>query len=304
MRQTFQNSHSPRIVVITPTKNEEKLLSRTLTALQKQILPPCAIIIVDGGSVDHTVEVVERFARDDPRIILIRNSEPPQTRHHKNIPRAFNEGLRAAPSQWDYLAKVDADTVLEPAYFEKLVAAFQEDPKLGIAGGQTDNAPSRTVRGGNRVFRRRCWEAISESGLMPIIDSEDTYMDLKAEYSNWHVRLLPDAHSIDLRTRGQLTELEILKRYWQLGVVSYMLGYHPLFFVGRMIKMAMFEHPRGIAAMPLAFGWVWAFFSALRIDEELRAYQRTQQAARLSKIIKALTSSPLLTLRKVRHAQI
>jgi glycosyltransferase involved in cell wall biosynthesis len=293
-----------RLVVIMLAKNEEAFLARTLAALQNQTLPPERVIVVDGHSSDRTVEIAESFAKADHRIILTRSVEPPQTRHHKNIPRAFNEGLRAAPHQWDYLAKIDADTVLEPTYFEKIVVAFERDPVLGIAGGQTDNALSRTVRGGNRVFRRGCWDTISDNGLMPVIDSEDTFMDLKAGCAGWRVQLLSNVHSLDLRPPSQGPNLRILKRCWQLGSVSYMLGYHPLLFVGRTIKMAMFNDPRIVTVLPMVSGWVWAFIAGRRIDEKLRKYQRIQQAARLHKVISALAFSPMASIRELRRAEI
>jgi rSAM/selenodomain-associated transferase 2 len=54
----------PTLVVVIPVLNEESILPDTLRSLQKQTRPADRLVVVDGGSRDHTVEVAREFGAE------------------------------------------------------------------------------------------------------------------------------------------------------------------------------------------------------------------------------------------------
>lgn len=293
-----------RILTVMVARNEEQHLLQSLRSLFEQALPPFHVIVVDDRSVDGTATVAEEYARTNPAVRLVGRTGISKAEHEAEIPKAFNEGLKASTDPWDFLAKIDADIVLESSYFQTIIEAFASDPHLGIAGGQTINEPSIEVRGGNRVIRRECWEEISSGGLMPVTDAEDSYLDLKARYRGWRVQLIPEARSLHLRPTRNWPTAKILKQRWRIGVTSYRFGYHPLLFAGRMFRVAFFERPKLVTFIPMSLGWVYAFLTRNKIDKELRQYQRSLQGFRVRNALHELARSPLKAINRIRRANL
>jgi cellulose synthase/poly-beta-1,6-N-acetylglucosamine synthase-like glycosyltransferase len=110
--------------------NEAANIGRLLSALQKQKLQAVKIdeiIVVSSACQDGTDEIVEDFARQDPRIRLITEAE----RRGKSA--AINRFIQAAQSE--YLIIESGDTIPAADTVEKLIAAFQ-DEKIGMSGGR------------------------------------------------------------------------------------------------------------------------------------------------------------------------
>mgnify|MGYP001028239230 CR=1 FL=1 len=187
------------------------------------------------------------------------------------------------------MAKIDADMVLEKRYFEKILDAFCEDERLGITGGVLINeSTSGGVRGGNRVFRKECWSDISDNGYMPIITPEDTYLSVKAQYKGWKVKVVRDAKTIHLRPLKTTSLLNKLKRRIDAGYASYSIGYHPLLFLGRLAKLTIFDYPPLVTAMPMVWGWIFAWIKKETIDPELKTYLRRLQRNRVAEVCSGL----------------
>ena len=49
--------HRPRLLIISPVRDEEAFLSSTIKSVVSQTIRPCTWIIVDDGSTDNTVLV-------------------------------------------------------------------------------------------------------------------------------------------------------------------------------------------------------------------------------------------------------
>ena len=59
------------ISVIVPIYNSEKYLEQCLTSLVKQTYSDLEIILVNDGSTDSSMNICEKFKKEDDRIILI-----------------------------------------------------------------------------------------------------------------------------------------------------------------------------------------------------------------------------------------
>ncbi len=107
-----------KISVVIPVYNRAKIIKRCLDSVLKQTYPPFEIIVVDDCSTDDTVQVIEAYARRDPRIRPLRFSR------RKGAQAARNTGIRAAQGEW--IAFLDSDDVWLP---EKLELQVREISK-------------------------------------------------------------------------------------------------------------------------------------------------------------------------------
>jgi succinoglycan biosynthesis protein ExoA len=118
------------VTVVVPARDEERSIGATLDALRRQRHADLQILVVDGGSADGTVAVVERHMAEDPRIELLDN--PRQT-----IPAALNIALAAARGRW--LVRMDAHSTVDETYVGTAVARLREG-RWGGVGGRKDGS--------------------------------------------------------------------------------------------------------------------------------------------------------------------
>jgi glycosyltransferase involved in cell wall biosynthesis len=124
---------SPAVSVVIPVRNEARAIVSCLDAVLGQDYPASRleVLVVDGGSQDDTVAVVERYAARDPRVRLLTN--PSGT-----IPAGLNVGIRAA--QGDIVARVDARTRLATEYIGTAVELLERKGATTV-GGPVQYAP-------------------------------------------------------------------------------------------------------------------------------------------------------------------
>jgi 4,4'-diaponeurosporenoate glycosyltransferase len=118
-----RNLHLPgsRISVIIPARNEGKNLARLLESITLQDSDLAEIIVVDDQSQDTTAQTAEKFGHQ-----VISSSIPPEGWLGK--PWACWQGAKAASN--DILLFLDADVILEPCAFSKLLSMFLEKEGL------------------------------------------------------------------------------------------------------------------------------------------------------------------------------
>ena len=130
MSLLYDQQHKPQITAIIPTYNEERNVAGVLEALRlSEILDE--IIIVDDGSVDKTVEIVNKFAATDQRARLI------QHERNQGKGQAILTGWAATTAP--FLLLLDADLhKLAPSHVLALmtpVLNHQADMTLGLFWG-------------------------------------------------------------------------------------------------------------------------------------------------------------------------
>jgi glycosyltransferase involved in cell wall biosynthesis len=94
-----------RVAVVIPAYNAEDTIGETIESVQAQSWTALDIVVVDDGSTDNTTDIVERRARQDERIRLVRQK-------NGGVAAARNAGARSSDAP--YLAFLDADDIWAP----------------------------------------------------------------------------------------------------------------------------------------------------------------------------------------------
>jgi len=115
----------PAFSVLLPVHNAGPWLDTSLASLWRQSCSDFEVIAIDDGSTDDSGERLERAARHEPRLRVLRLP-------HRGLPTALNAGLAAARARW--IARHDADDLSHRLRFELQRAAFDADPSLTVLG--------------------------------------------------------------------------------------------------------------------------------------------------------------------------
>jgi len=113
------------VSVIVPARDEERTIEQTVRALFAQTYRELEIVVVNDRSTDATGAILERLAGEDPRLIVVNNSEPPEGWLGK--PWALQQGSLHATGE--LLLFIDADVYYAP---EAIAAAVAEIEERGV----------------------------------------------------------------------------------------------------------------------------------------------------------------------------
>jgi glycosyltransferase involved in cell wall biosynthesis len=278
----------PCYVVVTPVRDEEAYLPFTIESMVKQSIRPAEWIIVDDGSKDRTGEIIDEAARKYSWIRRCNRTDRGFRKPGAGIIEAFYAGFDALSCRdWEYMAKLDGDLSFAPTYFEEILSRFERDQKLGIAGGtlfhitdgqrELETCPTFHVRGGAKIFRRACWDAIQ--GLWVGYGS-DTIDEVQANMLDWKTMSMADLLMQHHRFTGA--------SYGRWGALvkdgkgDYASGYHPLFLIAKCIRR-LIRKPVVIGSAGLMYGYLISYLQNLpRVDPPVRKYIRREQLARLT----------------------
>src|SRR5690348_10504183 len=168
-------AHQLSYVLVTPARNEERIIEQTIHSVISQTVLPAKWIIVSDGSTDHTDEIVMKYSEQHPWIELVRMPAH-RDRHFGAKVQCFNAGyVRASGVSFDVIANLDADITFCSDYFEFLLEKLAADPGLGVTGTPfVEDGVSydyrftsrQHVSGACQVFRRQCFEQIG--GYVPV----------------------------------------------------------------------------------------------------------------------------------------
>lgn len=141
----------PTISVILPTYNATPYVDTAVESVLKQTFEDFELLVVDDGSTDGTVEMIEGF--EDDRIEIIH-------RDGKGITEALNRGL--AEADGTFVARQDGDDFSHPERFETQVGFLKTNPNVGLVGTATEIIDES----GATVDRRQVLEAPSIDDLL------------------------------------------------------------------------------------------------------------------------------------------
>jgi peptidoglycan-N-acetylglucosamine deacetylase len=139
-------SYKPKVAVLIPAYNEEKVIKRTVDAVLDSDYPDLRVIVIDDGSRDRTLEVARAaFAEEElsGRVIIL-------TKPNSGKADALNFGLQHLRDE-EIFVGIDADTVIAPNAISLLVPHFL-NPKVAAVAGN--------AKVGNRINLWTRWQAL------------------------------------------------------------------------------------------------------------------------------------------------
>ena len=279
---------STSYVVVTPVRDEEEFLPLTIASMERQTILPNEWIIVDDGSRDRTGEIIAEAASRNPWIRGVKRQDRGYRKWGAGIIEAFYSGYDVLTCRnWDFMCKLDGDLSFAPDYFERCFRKFTEEPRLGIGGGMLFHVADGTkhlethplfhVRGGAKIYKRECWDAMGGLWVGP---GSDTLDDVKANMLGWSSASFPDVLMHHHRWTGaSFGKWDGLAKN---GKTDYVSGYHPLFLAVKCVKR-LFDRPYVLGSLALAYGYLSARWKKMpQVDDpKLIAYLQSQQLAKL-----------------------
>lgn len=107
-----------KVSIIVPVYNTEKYLENCLNSICNQSYKNLEIILVNDGSTDNSIEIIENFQKKDARIKSVLNKE------NSGLFKARVIGVEA--SSGDYIAFVDSDDTISVDWIRLLVKKAEE----------------------------------------------------------------------------------------------------------------------------------------------------------------------------------
>ena len=283
-----------RILIVSPVRNEAAHIERVVRSVAAQELTPARWIVVDDHSTDATLEILRRLEAEVPFLTVMQAPAKPAGPVRDRLavaaaPRTYNAGLDTVDwRQYTHVMKLDGDIEMPPHYFRELVARFEADPTLGLAGGvldepQADGGMRRIkiaphhVHGALKLYTRACFEAIG--GIQERL-GWDTIDGTYARMRGFETRHFDDLVSVHHRPIGSADGT--LRGHARHGECAY-IGHYPTPWVAlRALKIAR-RRPRGLSGAWFFYGYVRAAARGVeRVpDPDYRRYTRRELRRRM-----------------------
>ncbi len=232
-----------RYAVVMPVRDEEQFLEGMIESVLAQSILPRKWIIVDDGSTDRTPEILDKYARSYSFLEVVHL--PARMRRAPGGEDAVGHAIRLIDwSQYDFLARFDADLVFESDYMRQLLIEFEKNVQLGIAGGglyvrrkgtlELERVPQYHVRGALKVYRRECFQQIG--GLCGGI-GWDTIDEVRAWINGWTTKSFFEYKVIHCRPTGSGISASRLQK--ERGRAEYLTWSWPPFVAAKALKVAL-----------------------------------------------------------------
>ena len=118
--------HQPLVSVVTPVYNGEKYLSECIESVLAQTYSNWEYVVVDNRSTDRSLEIAQRYERQDARIRVHRNTE------FLGMLQNWNHALRQIGPESKYCKVVHADDILFPECLARMVELSEQHPSVGL----------------------------------------------------------------------------------------------------------------------------------------------------------------------------
>ncbi len=140
LRDTPSDLARPRLSVCLPTYNGEAYVAEAVRSVLEQISTDFELVVVDDGSSDRTLEILQTFS--DPRLRIYQNP------HQRGIPGNWNVAVGLA--RGEYVCVFHQDDVMLAGNLARKLALFDADPSLSLVHSRAEavvepGAPERVA---------------------------------------------------------------------------------------------------------------------------------------------------------------
>ncbi|HWT81645.1 MAG TPA: glycosyltransferase, partial [Candidatus Methylomirabilis sp.] len=113
----------PRVSIIMPVYNEERYVRQAVDSILQQTVSDFEFVILDDGSTDRTLEILQSYR--DPRIRLV-------TQANSGLTASLNRCLPLVSGQ--YIARMDGNDISHPDRLESQADFLDSHPQIGLLG--------------------------------------------------------------------------------------------------------------------------------------------------------------------------
>ena len=113
------------ISVVMSVYNAEKYLKESIESILNQTFKNFEFIIINDGSTDRSLEIIENYAKKDDRIVVI-------SRENRGLITSLNEGIEKAKGK--YIVRMDADDISLPNRCKKQIEFMEKNSDIAISG--------------------------------------------------------------------------------------------------------------------------------------------------------------------------
>jgi len=253
--------------VVSPVYNEARHIERVVRGVAAQRRRPDRWVLVDDGSSDETLQILRRLEPELDFMTVLSAPPRPVQGEDRLVEavevHAFNHGLRSVDAgSFTHLAKLDGDIELPPQWYETLLARFEADPRLGVAGGHLRETvegveriipiPSHHVHGALKLYSRECFEAIG--GLQPRL-GWDTIDEAYARMSGFQTCSF--AGLVAVHHRPLASRDGVLRGRARHGACAYITHQSLPWVAARAVKVGS-ARPVGLGGAAFLYGYLHA----------------------------------------------
>ena len=101
-----------------PVCNKMQFLPKAFDSIKRQGLEDYEVIVVENGSTDQSLQILNEIASEDSRVHVIVSEQ-------KGVSKARNEGLRRAAGKW--IQFLDADDYFDDGYLRKAIHTAEDN---------------------------------------------------------------------------------------------------------------------------------------------------------------------------------
>jgi glycosyltransferase involved in cell wall biosynthesis len=215
-----------KVSLITTVKNEFDNIEEFLHSVIKQLRKPDEFIIVDGGSIDGTVEIIKKYSQKYKWIKLIISK-------NATIGKGRNIAIRKAKNE--IIAVTDAGCLLDKNWLKNITKPFSENRKIDVVVGvykpyYTNDfeyfeglivvpQPEKIFMNPSRMssrsiaFKKKCWKKVG--GYPDLTTGEDTQFNIKLIKGGFNFYFAEDAI---VYWRMRKNWKEFFKQFYRYGV--------------------------------------------------------------------------------------
>ena len=205
-------SSYPPVSILVPCHNEASNIEDTVEALLAIDYPEYEILLIDDGSTDTSPQLLDRLARQDPRIRVIHLAQ--------NQGKAVGLNTAAMMARHDFFLCIDGDSLVDPHCLRWMMRHLVSSPRVGVVSGNPRIRTRSTLLGRIQVgefssiiglikrAQRPYGKVFTVSGVMvcfrraalhdvgywnPDALTEDIDISWRLQMRHWDVRFEPNA---------------------------------------------------------------------------------------------------------------
>lgn len=279
---------SSRYLLISPCRDEARFLPATIGSIARQSVLPDRWVIVDDGSTDSTPLILRDAAARYPYIEVVRREDRGRRSVGPGVIDAFYAGLeRVDLDGYDYVCKLDADLEIQERYFERVLARFEAEPRLGNFSGKVylrgpdgrlspERMGDENAIGAAKFYRVACFRDIGGFVRELCWDGIDGHL---CRMKGWIARSVdePELRLVHLRPMGS-SQGGLWRGRKRWGAGKWFMG-SAWYYVLAVALYRMAEPPYGIGGVGVLVGYLEAAargserFGGREFRRHLRRYE-------------------------------